>query len=112
MDFTFHTNGETQNHIHSQFTSDFDFSFFSFFSAQYGNLAIFLQLWFYVKSILADFRWSKTAILTILAVLFLTFWAIFDIFKCGISKKSWFKASKIVEIVVLDLLKSAKIDFT
>ena len=36
--------------------------------AQCGNLAIFLPLRFYVKSILADFRESKTAILTILAV--------------------------------------------
>ena len=34
--------------------------------AQCGNLAIFLPLWFYVKSILGDFRRSKSPSLTIL----------------------------------------------
>ena len=34
--------------------------------SQWGNLAIFLSLWFYVKSIFADFRRSKSPILTIL----------------------------------------------
>jgi len=36
---------------------------------QCGNLAIFLSLWIYVKSILADFSQSKNAVLTILEVL-------------------------------------------
>ena len=36
---------------------------------QCGNLAIFLRLWFYVKSILADFRRSITTVLTILQAL-------------------------------------------
>ena len=36
---------------------------------KYGNSAIFLSLWFYVKLILADFRRSKTVILTILEAL-------------------------------------------
>ena len=36
---------------------------------QSGNLAIFLSLWFYVKSILADFWRSKTTISTILEAL-------------------------------------------
>ena len=40
----------------------------------YGNFRIFLSLWFYVKSILADFRRSKTAILTILEALNFDFW--------------------------------------
>ena len=35
------------------------------FHPQCGNLAIFLLLWFFMKSILADFRRSKTAVLTI-----------------------------------------------
>ena len=35
-----------------------------------------------------------------------------DIFNCEISKESKFKASKIVTTAVLDLLNSAKIDFT
>ena len=34
-----------------------------------GNLAIFLPLWFYVKSIFGDFRVSKSAILTTSAAL-------------------------------------------
>ena len=40
---------------------------------QCKNLAIILPFWFYVKSILADFRRSKTAILTILEALNLYF---------------------------------------
>ena len=39
-----------------------------------GNLAFFLPLWFYVKSIFADFRGSKTVISTILEALNLIFW--------------------------------------
>ena len=42
---------------------------------QCGNLAIFLPLWLYVKSILADFRRSKTGILlTIWESLAFDFW--------------------------------------
>ena len=37
--------------------------------AQCGNLTIFLPHWFYVKSILADFRWRTSDILTILQAL-------------------------------------------
>ena len=40
---------------------------------QCGNLAIFLPQWFYVKSILADFRRSKTAVLAILGLWILFF---------------------------------------
>ena len=43
-------------------------------TTQCGNLAIFLSLWFYVKSILAEFRRSKNAILTILEALDFDFW--------------------------------------
>ena len=78
---------------------------------QCGNLAISLPLRFYVKSILADFRRSKTAILVNVAALNFEYWVIFDIFKCESTKKSKFKASKIVEMAVFDLLKSATIDF-
>ena len=41
---------------------------------QCGNLPIIMPLWFYVKSIFADFRRSKTAILTILKALNFVFW--------------------------------------
>ena len=43
---------------------------------QCGNLANFLPLWCCVKSILADFRRSKIAILTILEALNIDFWKI------------------------------------
>ena len=39
----------------------------------------FLQLWFYVKSILVDFRRSKTAVLTILEALNFDFWKNFTL---------------------------------
>ena len=41
--------------------------------SQCGNLAIFLPLWFYVKSILADFQTSETVISTISGALNLIF---------------------------------------
>ena len=49
--------------------------------SQCGNLAIFLSLWFYLKSILAYFRGSKIAILTILEALNFEFWE-FHGWKC------------------------------
>ena len=62
---------------------------------------------------LADFRISKTAILTISpAALVFEFLAIFDTFECVIYQRSKFRAFKIVQIGAFDLLKSAKIDFT
>ena len=74
-------------------------------TAKCVNLAIFLSFWFYVKLILADLGRLKPAILTILAALNFEFLEICDIFKCEISSKFNFKASKIVEMAV-------KIDFT
>ena len=50
-----------------------------------GSLAIFLPLWFYVKSILADFS-SKIAILTILGDLSNDFVGILNTFKSEIPK--------------------------
>ena len=58
------------------------------------------------------FEAPKSAILTIWTALNFQFLDICDIFKCEITKKSKVKASKIVKMSVLDLLKSAKIDFT
>ena len=46
----------------------------SYFTAQCGNVRIFLPFRFYVKSILADFRRSKSAFLTILEALNFDFW--------------------------------------
>ena len=81
--------------------------------AQCGNLAIFLPLRFYVKSILADFSrsiWNfhfnnfggfEFCILVI---------SHFKIFKIPKSSKS--RAAKMVKMAVFDSLKSAKIDFT
>ena len=58
------------------------------------------------------FEAPKTAILTISAALNFRFLVTFDIYKCEIFQKSKFKASKIVKTPVVDLLKSAKINFT
>ena len=49
------------------------------FSIRCGNLAIIQPFWFYVKSILADFRQSKTVILTILKALNFVFWKYFTL---------------------------------
>ena len=54
---------------------NFDFGY----SIVCGIFAIFLPIWFYVKSILVDFRRSKTAILTILKVLNFDFWKNFTL---------------------------------
>ena len=72
---------------------------------------IVLQSRFYVKSILSDFKRSRTVILTILEALNFYFWKnVNEISK--ISKNSKFRAVSMVKIAVFDLLKSAKIDFT
>ena len=84
-------------------------------NAQCEKLAIFLSLWYYVKSMLADFRGSKTAILTILAAMNFEYLESFDIFKCEISKKSKFIPSKIAKLAILlplwSLVKSILADF-
>ena len=70
--------------------------------------AIVLRLRFYVKSILV-LEAPKTTVLTLYQLYdceFLTF------IKCEKPKISKFKASKMVEMTVFDLLNSAKIDFT
>ena len=60
----------------------------------YGNFRIFLSLWFYVKSILADFRRSKTVIVPISAALNLKYLGTFDIFKWEIPKNQNLKPTK------------------
>ena len=65
-----------------------------------------------MKSILANFKQSKTVVLTIFEALNFDFLGTFDIFKCEIPKISKFKLSKIGKTTVFDPLKSAKIDFT
>ena len=55
---------------------------------QCGNLAIFMPLWFYVKSILAVFIRSKTGVLTILKALNFHFWKKFHTWKCQKFPKS------------------------
>ena len=50
-----------------------------FHRPQCGNLVIFMPLWFYVKSILADFRKLKTGVLTILVALKSDFWKNFTL---------------------------------
>ena len=67
------------------------------------RLGISLPLWFYVKSILADFKRSKTVILT---------WFLEKISHLQISKNSKFRAVRMVKIAVFDLLKSVRIDIT
>ena len=50
--------------------------------------------------------------MTSLVIMKFEFLGIFDVFKCEITQKSKFKASKIVKMTVFDGLKFAKIDFT
>ena len=73
---------------------------------------IFLLLKCYVKPILANFRGSKTAILTILAALNKEKLEFFDIFKCKILQNKNTKPPKLVKMAVFDPLKSIKIGFT
>ena len=54
---------------------------------QRRNLAIMLWLWFYVKSILADFRRSRTAVLTIMEALNFDFWKNFTLENVKSSQK-------------------------
>ena len=56
-----------------------DFWLWIFHRTHCRNLAIFLSVWFYVKSILADFRRSKTAVLTILEAMNFEFWQFFTL---------------------------------
>ena len=65
-----------------------------------GNVAIFLPLWFYVKSILADFWRSKTAVLTILYPWILIF-----------GKNSHLKCQKFPKIENSELFKWSKWSF-
>ena len=55
---------------------------------------------------------SKIAILTILQFWILNFWEFLSFSSVHFPKKSNLKAPKIVKMVVFDLLKSTKIDFT
>ena len=64
------------------------------------NVAIFVPLALYVKSILANFRRSKTAILTILVGLNFDFWEKIHFKMSKITKKSKFRAAKMVKMAV------------
>ena len=77
--------------------------------SQSGNLSILLPLWFYVKSILADFWWSKTAIWTILEALNFEF---YENFTNENVKNSNLRAAKMVKMAVFECFKMTKIDFT
>ena len=55
---------------------------------------------------------GQIGILTNFATLYFEFLEMFNIFKCEIPTKTEFKAYKVVKMIVLDLLKTAKIDFT
>ena len=67
-----------------------------------GNLAIFLPLWFKVKSIFADFSWSKTVVLTILEGL--NFW-IYGHFTLEMVKTAVLGASKWPKLIGRKILK-------
>ena len=62
--------------------------------AQFENFRIFLPLWFYVKLVLADFRRSETAVLTIWTTLNFYFLKNFTLENVRISKNSKFKRVK------------------
>jgi len=65
-----------------------------------------------VKSILTDFRRSKTALSTILVTLDFRFSGTFTLENVKNGQNVRFKAANIGQIAVFDLFKSAKIDFT
>ena len=69
--------------------------------AQCGNLAIFLPLWFYEKSILADFRRLKTVTLTILEAFSFDFLVISHLKMSKISKNSKFRHAQMVKMAFL-----------
>ena len=72
-----------------------------FLNTDLGSLiGIFLQLHFYVKSILTDFRRSKSAILTILEALNFDFWKNFTLENVLRSKNQKFRAALMVKMSV------------
>ena len=79
-----------------------------FHSVEY--LAIFLPLWFYVKSILAHFRRSKTAVWTILKTLNSNFWKNYTLENVKSSPK--FIAAQMAKLAVFGALKWPKLIFT
>ena len=76
-----------------------------FHSVEY--LAIFLPLWFYVKSILAHFRRSKTAVWTILKTLNSNFWKNYTLENVKSSPK--FIAAQMAKLAVFGALKWPKL---
>ena len=70
------------------------------------------KLTFYVKSILVDFRRSKTAVETILEALNFDFWKNFTVEILKVLKNSKFRAALLVKIANFWAYKMAKIDFT
>ena len=71
------------------------------------NFSIFLPLWFYVKSIVADFRRSKTAVLTILEAMTFDFWKNFMLENVKNSQK--FNKLQMVRIAVFGASKLPKL---
>jgi len=70
-------------------------------NTQCGNFRVFLPLGFYVKSIFADFKKSKSAILTILEALTFDFWGYFTFENVKNALKSKkIRAAKMVEMTV------------
>ena len=82
----------------------------AYYMSQCGNVGIFLPLWFYVKSILVDFiscLWNGG-----LEFWFLRIYGNYTLENVRNFQKCKFRAGKMVKMVILDFLKSAKIDFT
>ena len=65
-----------------------------------------------MKSIYADIRISKTAVLTILKPLNCDFWKNFTLEMSKVPKNTKFRAAEMVKMAVFDILKTDKIDFT
>ena len=77
----------------------------------FNNLTNFLQLWFFVKSILADFRRSKTAVLTILEAFWFALWRYFTLESVKSFQKFKLQSSSNGQNGSLGL-QNDKIDFT
>ena len=63
----------------------------------FTNLAIFLPLWFYVKSVLTDFRRSKPVVLTVFEALNFDFWKKFTLINFQMSENLKFRAAQMVK---------------
>ena len=92
----------SQKNFSSEGTTYFPHCYY-FCTTQFGNLAIFIPLQLYMKSILADFRMSKTSNLTISEALNFDFRKNFTFEMSKVLKNTKFRAAQMFKMAVLGL---------